>query len=364
VRWGASCCALLLIACRTSGTPEPENPSPVPQASTVSTEPAKVSPQVAAAEDPPCAKGGPACYARAESILESDAKRGESLLDACVACDDAPPSAFRLLATAREDRGAKVEARECLRQGIAKYPSSDLLWVALARIEISTGRPREALSAYAHAERLRPADEVLANEYHDALERFGTDEEKRESIVSQLVLEAAGRAETGDLKGAEQTLKIAREKAGRVSRLLGMVDLKIAMVLVRRGEHSRALSLLEPLQRNNALDASLRAEAQVACSEVLLALKRPRDAVKAAESAIALEPMNVLAHANLGVAWAASGEKDRAMTALKKACELGLPRRLTFQEFMAIGPAIESLKARADFNAMVRAAWPRAAREK
>lgn len=298
---------------------------------------------------------------RAESLLESDAKKGESLLDACIACEDAPPAAFRLLATAREDRGAKADARDCLRSGVVRHPSSDLLWVALARMELALGRAREALSAYATADRLRPSDEMLANEYRQALEKHGTDEEKKEAAVTELVLEASGRAETGDLRGAEQTLRLAREKAGKVSRLVALVDLKIAMVLVRRGEHAKALALLESVPKNGALDASMRAEANVASSEVLLALKRPKDAVRAAESAIQLEPRNVLAHTNLGVAFAASGDKDRAMEALKRACELGLARRLTYQEFMAIGAPIESLKSRADFDAMVKSAWPRSA---
>jgi hypothetical protein len=71
----------------------------------------------------------------------------------------------------------------------------------------------------------------------------------------------------------------------------------------------------------------------------------------------------VLAHANLGVALAASGDKDRAMTALKKACDLGLARRLTLQEFRAIGAPIDALKGRPDFDAMVKSAWPRAAQK-
>lgn len=361
MRWASLtvCCAL--VACKTTGTPEPTQDGTGTKTSTGSATFKKSV--VPLADEPPCTRGGTACYQRAESILEKDPKRGEKLLDACVACDDAPPSAFRLLATAREDRGAKTEARECLREGLAKFPLSDLLWVALARLELASGRNREALSAYASAERLRPSDETLANEYREALERLGTDEEKREAAVGELVLEASGRGENGDLKGAEQTLKLARDRAGKVARLIGLVDLKIAMVLVRRGEHARALSMLEPLPKNNALDVAMRAEAQVVSSEVLLALKRPKDAIKAAESAIQLEPKNVLAHANLGVALAASGEKDRAMNALKRACDLGLARRLTLQEFMAIGPAIDSLKARADFDQMIKTAWPRAAQK-
>ncbi len=348
---------LLVVACKSTPPPVPEKPVSAPQ-KTLS-EGTAVQPTSPALEKP-CDKGGSACVTRAEATLEKSAKDGESLLEACVVCSDAPPSAFRLLATAREDRGAKSEARECLRHGIDRHPSSDLLWVALARLELANGRAREALSAYASAERLRPNDEALANEYRDVLERHGTDEERREAAVSALVLEAAGRAEMNDLAGAEATLKQAHEKAGKVPRLLAQVDLRIAMVLLRRAQAKQALVLLDAIAKNGSLDPSLLAQTHVTRAEALLSLKRSKDAVKAADQAIALEPKNVLAHANRAVALAASGDKDHAMESLKRACELGLSRRLTYQELMAIGPSIQSLKSHPEFEPTIRAAWPKA----
>jgi tetratricopeptide (TPR) repeat protein len=265
-----------------------------------------------------------------------------------------------LLASVREDRGAHASARESLRQGLARHPSSDLLWLALARLELANGRHREALSAYASAERLRPQDEALANEYHDALERFGTDEERRAAAVAALVIEAAGRAEAGDHRGAQKTLAEAKERAGKVQRLIQLVDLRSALLLVRRGEHAKALALLEGIIKAGVVDAAIEAEVLIAASEVQLSLSRPKEAIRSAERAIVIEPRNVLAHANLSVAFAAAGEREKAIKALRKACELGLPRRLTYAELMAM-PAIRSLESHPEFEALVREAWPRTA---
>lgn len=352
---------LLVAACKTTPAPPPEKPTGEQTLSEGTAVPEASKPAKPAEPEAPCKAGGSACYTRAQAELDKDPKAGEALLEACVACVDAPAGAFRLLASAREDRGAKPEARACLREGITRYPSSDLLWLALARLELSTGRAREALSAYASAERLRPNDDALATEYRDVLERHGTDEERREAEVSRLVLEASGRAELDDLKGAEATLKLAHEKAGKVPRLLALVDLRTAMVLLRRAEPKAALVMLDVIVRNGALDPVLLAEVHVSRAEALLTMKRAKEAVKAADQAIVLEPKNVLAHTNRALALAASGDRDHAMESLKKACELGLSRRLTYQELMAIGPAIQSLKTHPEFEPTVRAAWPKAA---
>ena len=265
------------------------------------------------------------------------------------------------MATLRSDRGSKMEARDVLREGLRLHAESEALWLALARAELALGRSREGLSAYATARRLHPDDETLEREYSEALARVGTDEDRAEADVQSLLLEATGRAEIDDLNGARDTLRAALGRAAKWPHLAALVRHKLAMVYLRQGEAKLALDEMEKLFAIEREPSDLRTDALVTYSEVLLALGRAEDAKRAAEQAIASAPKNTLAYTNLAIARVVTGDKEGAIDALHRAFDLGLARRLTLAEFLAIGPAIEKLKDHPDFAPMVRRAWPKSA---
>jgi tetratricopeptide (TPR) repeat protein len=309
--------------------------------------------------DNPCEPSGPACFDRAQTLSDEAPTRAETLLLACAQCDDAPPATFRLLAAIREDRGAKAEARDALKLGVRKHPSNELLHLALGRVELSLGQKSDGLAALATAHRLHPSDEDVEREYKEALALYGTDEDRLEAEVQRLVLEASGRVEIDDYKGARDTLKSALEKSSKIPRLAAMVHERLALLALRKGEHQAARDELEKTLVLEKSSSPLRAEALVSYSEVLLSLDRTQDAIRAAEEAINIEPKNALAHANIGIAYAMKNDRDGAIRALARAFDCGLSRKLTLDEFLAIGPAIDNLKSHPDFVAMVRRAWPK-----
>jgi tetratricopeptide (TPR) repeat protein len=266
-----------------------------------------------------------------------------------------------LLAAIREDRGAKAEARDALKLGVRRHPNNELLHLALGRVELSLGQKADGLTALATAHRLHPSDEDVEREYKDALSHYGTDEDRVEAEVQQLVLEASGRVEIDDYKGARATLKAALDKSAKVPRLEALVHERMALVAMRKGEHQAARDELERALALEKSPSPLRAEALVSYSEVLISLSRALDAIRAAEEAIGIEPKNALAHANIGIAYSLKNDRDGAIKALGRAFDCGLSRKLTLDEFLAIGPAIDKLKSHPDFVAMVRRAWPASA---
>jgi tetratricopeptide (TPR) repeat protein len=335
------------LACKSARTPPPE---PKPD------KPADVAPP-GPRTDNACAPSGASCFDRAQTYSDDEPMRAETLLLACSACDDAPPATFRLLAAIREDRGATAEARDALKQGVRKHPNNGLLYLALGRLEIAVGHKTEGLAALATAHRLHPSDEDVEREYKEALARHGTDEDRVEAAVDQLVREAAGRVEIDDYKGARDTLKTALDRSGKIPRLVALVHERLALVALRKGEHQAARDELEKSLAADKAPSGLRAETLVSYSEVMLSLDRPQDAIRAAEEAIVIEPMNPLAHANIGIAHSMRNDRDGAMKALSRAFDCGLSRKLSLGEFLAIRP-IDKLKSHPDFGPMVRRAWP------
>jgi tetratricopeptide (TPR) repeat protein len=352
---------LALAACRTSGRP-PSDPAsdgrkPDAEAQKVELDPAT---REGSEVQGTCQPSGAACFDRAQRASEKEPTRAEQQLEACLGCDDAPPASYRLLATLREDRNAKVEAREALMLGVRRHPSSAVLWLGLGRLELALGHSKAGIEAMASAHRLMPSDENVEREYNDALSRYGTDEDRVAAEVDRLVLEAAGRAELNDYKGALKTLQSALQKTAKVPHLAALVEQKIALVQLRHGDRRSAIDALEKSLALEKSPSELRADALISYSEALLGTKRVEDAIRAAEEAITIEPKNPLAHANLGIAKAMKNDRDGAMTALGTAFAFGLARRLTLTEFMTIGPPIDKLKNHPDFAPMVRRAWPHA----
>jgi tetratricopeptide (TPR) repeat protein len=371
---GQLACVVLLAAaaasCRSGGGGHAaggSSPSPVAQ------DPKKEDPVKPTAADAPqpaesaevgaaramCTPSGAACFDRAQSTSEKEPLKAERELEACLGCDDAPPASYRLLATLREDRNARAEAREALILGVRRHPSSVLLWRGLSRIEIALGHGKAGIEAIAYAHRLTPSDEDIEREYKDTLARFGTDEDRIAADVDRLILEAAGRAEINDFKGAAETLQAALQKGAKVPRCAALVHQRIGLLSLRRGNRKDALAELEKALGSVPDSNALRAETLVSYSEVLLALNRADDAMRAANEAIRIEPKNALAHANLGIARAVKNDREGAMQSLSAAVELGLARRLTLAEFLAIGPPIDKLKNHPDFAPMVHRAWPK-----
>jgi tetratricopeptide (TPR) repeat protein len=358
------CAVVVATGCKSGGGARPA-PAPVEAAppAPVTHEAAKETKAsgepATAGQDASCKPSGAACFDRAQVTSEKEPSRAERELERCLGCEDAPPASYRLLATLREDRNAKIEAREALMLGIRRHPASAVLWLGLARLELSLGHSKQGLEAMASAHRLMPSDEDVEREYKAALAHYGTDEDRLSADIDRLILEAAGRAELDDFKGALDTLQMALIKAARVHHLTALVQQRMGLVHLRQGDRKAAAAVLEKALALEKDPTPLRAEALVSYAEALLGTNRADDAIKAAEQAIAIEPKNPLAHANLGIARAMKNDREGAMKALAAACDYGLSRRLTLTEFLAIGPPIEKLKAHPEFAPMLKRAWPK-----
>jgi tetratricopeptide (TPR) repeat protein len=298
---------------------------------------------------------GTACFRAAQELADDDAARAEALLARCTRCPKAPPAAFRFHASLLSERDAQGEARDVLHAGTRAHAGVAMLWTALARTELELGRTREALSAFDAALRLSPDDEELARERRDVLTRLGSPEDRAEADVAALITEAAGRAELDDLAGAQGVLETALVKAKGFAKLVALVQHRLALVYVRRSEPKKALAVLDGLLAGTR-EPELRADALVTRSEVLLGLGRAKDAIRDVEEAVALTPRHPLAWADLAIARVSGGDRDGAMKAFHKAVELGLARRLTREELLAIGP-IAKLRTHPDFDGVVDQAW-------
>lgn len=314
-----------------------------------------------AAENECSVETGTACFRAAQELAEDDGAGAEALLARCTRCVKTPPAAYRYHASLLAERDAISSARDVLHAGTRAHPSVAMLWTALARTELELGRTKEALSAFDVALRLTPDDEDLARERRDVSTKLGSPEDRAEHDVTGLVAEAAGRAELDDLAGAQAALEAALVKASGVPRLVALVQHRLALVMIRRAEPKRALTILDALLRGTREPSELRADALVTRSEVLLGLGRTKDAIRDAEEATTLAPRHPLAWADLAIARVTGGDRDGAMKAFRTSVELGLPRRLTRDELLAIGTPIQKLRAHPDFEPLVDAAWPAAA---
>jgi tetratricopeptide (TPR) repeat protein len=334
------------VACRSGGAPSP------------SSDPAPPPPPAEA--ESICAPTGNACFTRAEQRSESDPAGAEEDLRRCLTCIDAPPSSYQLLASLLADRGAKEEQRQTLQLGVRRFPTSVLLLRSLGRLSLALGRHREGISHLGQAHRLRPNDEEIAAEYRDALKSHGTKEDRLEAELQPLLLEATGRFEIDDAKGAIGVLETALVKSAPVPRLRALVHHRIAIVHLGSGHLTEAKKHLVEAMSAEKNGSELRADVLVSYAEVLLSEGKLEEAEKAAGEAIQIEPKNPLAHANLAIARALAGNEEGAMSAFEAAFDTGLARRLTLSDFLAIGRPIEALKDHPGFTAMVKRAYPSA----
>ena len=250
------------------------------------------------------------------------------------------------------------EARRTLQSGIGRFPSNVDLLRALARVSIQVGRHRDGLRALARAHRLRPSDPELSREYQAVLARHGNSQERLEAELQPLLLEATGRYELDDADGALEVLKIALEKSRGIPGLSAMVHHRLATVQLGAGRLQEARGHLETALSKETGPTALRAEVLVSYAEVLLSQGHWAKAEKTAEQAVAIEPQNPLAFANLAIARSLGGKKTDAIRAFEKAFESGLARRLTLRDFLAIGPPVAGLEDHPDFEPMIRRAYP------
>lgn len=225
---------------------------------------------------------------------------------------------------------------------------------------MEAGNHREGIAGLAQAHRLRPNDQELTRQYEDALARHGTPEDKKEAEVQPLLLEATGRYELDDTRGALEVLKLALGKVNGMPRLRALVHHRLAVVHLGAGQLKEAKQNLEAAMREETRPTDLRAEVLLTYAEVLLSEGKLGEAEKAASSAIEIEPKNPLAHANLAIARSLAGDVKGAIRAFEQAFESGLARRLTLSDFLALGPPVEALEGHEQFVTMVKRAYPKA----
>ncbi len=285
------------------------------------------------------------------------------MLTSCLACEDTPVVAYRLLATLQADRGSRPQARETLQRGVRRFSSNALLWVALGRLEIALERHRGGISALGTAHRLKPNDAGLEEEYRNALAQYGSEEDRVEANIHPLILEATGRFELGDRAGALAVLQSALKTASPIPRLLALVHHRLGLVHLADGQIDKARVAHEKALGNSPPESELRSDILVSYSEILVALGHLQEAGKRAQEAIRLAPRNPLAHANLGIAESLRKRTLPAVEALGNAFRFGLARRLTRSEFFALGEAINRLRGNENFELLLKEAWPRSPKQ-
>lgn len=341
----------LLWACVGPTTPGP-GPASAPVKKTVVPQPPPKAP-------PFCERyPAPACLKEAEALESKDAKASEQLLGRCAECSDVSPSIFGLLSTLQFERGDGDSARETLRKGVARFEYSVLLWRSLGRLEISTGQAPAGLSALGRAHRLKPRDEALKDEYHYALARYGTEADRAAAEVEPMLLDAIGRHELDDHEGARRVLTRALLRAKGVPQLEAKVHHRTAVIRLAQGQLKDASEHVEKALELEKKPSALRSRVLLLQAELLISSEKLAEAAEAASSAIEITPREPLAHANLAIAKSLMNDMEGAFSALQKAFESGLARRLSKKEFLKIGPAIEKLRAHPGFPQLLRSAWP------
>jgi arylsulfatase A-like enzyme/tetratricopeptide (TPR) repeat protein len=222
------------------------------------------------------------------------------------------------------DRGKYQEAIAGMRAIVEKNPRFIDVWVRLAQTYQTVGRPAEAIEAYKQA--IGAAGPTLSS---DLLVSLGflylqTDQLSDAQNTAEAALKASpDRAREllvriagtrGDLATAERT---ARELAARPT-ATGANHLLLAEVLLARNDYEGALQFIGSAAQRApgglfGLE-SLR-------GEVLMAQRRPLDAIRAFEAEIARFPHNGPAYARLAMAYAAVGDRAAAERTLNRLVE-------------------------------------------
>jgi len=347
------CVGLLSLAggCATSG------PATAPLPATDSDSVASRTPSEPSPSDDPCASTL-RCVDRAEARADIEPLRAEAELEACLACPDASPSGYRLLADLARGRDDRPKARRVLRAGHRRFPESGSLALSLARLERDDGNVQAALTLFAQAARAHPRDEIIAREHEAMLARHGTEAQRREAAVKPLLREAVGRFELGDVDGARQTLRLALKRTEGLADLRARIHHRLALIELSEGRYDAAA---QQARRGRSLepgDRALRFELALALSEIRMAEGRWEPALQATRAALALEHENPLAWANRALCHAALNDLDRAIEAFESAVDRGLSRRLTYAQLESLGMPFERLSSDPRFDALVARGWP------
>lgn len=298
------------------------------------------------------------CTEGAEGLADEDLGAGLARAKICAACPGAPPTAYRLLASLESDAGEPDAALTTLRAATERFEHNTNLWLALARAEMSASQPRRGIRAYAQARRLAPQDENIDREYQYALTKHGTPEERIEAKVAPLLLEAVGRYELDDAKGAAATLQAALAAAKGAPKVEAKVHHRLALVAMSQGaskvahKHFAAGLALLPGPSPE------RADLLLGYAELLVIDGRMQDAITAATEATTIDPEQPLAHANLAVAYAEIGKIDEALASLERAAHAGIARRLTRAALLQIG-GLSKLADDPRFDAWLDRTWPK-----
>ena len=231
------------------------------------------------------------------------------------------------------------------------------MWESLSRVELALGRSAEAVDALATATRLRPRDERLAGAYRALIVRHGSDVARATAAVDALILEASGRFELGDIKGAKQTLLAALEKGGRHASLRAKVRLRLGLVSLAQRRLAEGRKALITARTEASGDPALVSDIDLARAELELAARRHAAAEEAASSAVAARPSDPLGHVNLAVALAHRGNTDGAVRALASALEHGLSSRMTRAALVALLADLPFGARRKDVDEMIRREW-------
>ncbi len=337
----------MLWACVGPTTPAP-GPASAPIKKTAPPKPVKFCERYPA----------PDCLKEAEALESKDPKASERLLGQCAQCADVSPSIFGLLSTLQFERGDGASARETLRRGVARFEYSVLLWRSLGRPEISMGQAPAGLFALGRAHRLKPNDEPLKDEYHYALARYGSNADRAAAEVEPMLLDAIGRHELDDHEGAHRVLARALSRAKDVPQLAAKVHHRTAVIHLAEGRLKEARAHVQKALELEQKPSALRSLILLLQAELLISSEKLTEAAEAANSAIKISPREPLAHANLAIAKSLMNDVEGAFSALQKAFESGLARKLSKKEFLKIGPAIERLRSHPGFAELLRSAWP------
>ncbi len=261
---------------------------------------------------------------RGNSLLGMrDFDRAISEIEEAISLDPTRESSYTTLAVVRMSAGQRAEARKALEAAVSAAPTSPRTHLSLAYFHWSVGELMDAERALQRALDLAQ-DDVLVNRtaamFYMSSKRMAQAEPFVQKVVARDGRPAAKLAladfymAAGRLPEGVRTLKSLTGEAA----LKSAVQMRLAILAYRAGNRTEARSTLAA----TLADDPKNVPALLTQGRWLLADRRVDDAIRIAESAVALQPASTQGQYLLGLGYETAGRMDEAARAYGEALRL------------------------------------------
>ena len=263
-------------------------------------------------------------------INRNDAASAETVLHGILASAPEEPDALQLLGLLRQMQGSG-EAETFYRRSLAAKPDQPQVWNNLGKLLRGLNRLREAIAAFREAVRVKPnfaeGHLNLGIALSDLEDFTGAEKSYREALRLQpnfvmakqsliAVLTKQGRAQEAEAL-ARQTLA----QAAHSPRQAAALQHNLAIALSAQQKHDEALRYLASAQA----DAPDMPMTDTNRGNILQQLGRLEEAVEAYERALARNPLDFMAHAEMNRLLYRLGREDAFLKSYDDAA-VGYPR--------------------------------------